>query len=105
MGIDDLRGVVADLLADNRGWARTYQDDDGADRLLAEAIDLLRRHHLVEADATTVVALPAAQRYRAATLDAAPRTARHASPTPFPAFEDVPLFADDGFDDDGGPTT
>jgi len=92
-----LRSLVAELLADNRGWARTYQDDDGSGRLLTEALDLLRRHHLVAARDGVVSALPAAHRYRAATLDATPRTGRHAS-TALAAvlYEDVELFTIDG---------
>ncbi|GAA4688744.1 TIGR02678 family protein [Promicromonospora umidemergens] len=70
--IDLLRSAIADLLAANRGWARTYQDDDGPDRLLAEAIGLLGRHHLVTRDGAVVTARPAAHRYRDATFAAAP---------------------------------
>lgn len=86
-----LHESVAGLLADNRGWARTYQDEDGAGRLLGEAIELLRRHHLAEAVGTSVRALPAAQRYRAATLESTPPTARHAA-TPPEGLEDLGLF-------------
>lgn len=97
--VADLRNVVAELLAANRGWARSYQDDDGANRLLTEAVDLLRRHHLGDLHNGSVSALPAAQRYRAATLDAVPRTARHAvASSPGVTYEDVELFS---IDDDG----
>ncbi len=98
-----LHEYVAALLADNRGWARTYQDDDGPGRLLGEAIDLLRRHHLAELIGTSLRALPAAQRYRAAALEPAPRAARHAL-APEVGFEDVELFwipELDGADDEG----
>lgn len=69
---DLLRSAIADLLAANRGWARTYQDDDGPDRLLAEAIGLLGRHHLVTRDGDEVTVRPAAHRYRDAQFAAAP---------------------------------
>lgn len=103
--VTSLHEAVAVLLADNRGWARTYQDDDGPARLLGEAVDLLRRHHLVERRAEALRALPAAQRYRAATLERAPRTARHADPA-LPGFENGELFGFAGLDDDldGGQT-
>lgn len=67
-----LRGAIADLLDANRGWAKTYQDDDGPDRLLAEALGLLGRHHLVTRDGDEVAARPAAHRYRDATFATAP---------------------------------
>lgn len=100
-GIDtgSLRTLVAELLADNRGWARTYQDGEGAGRLLTESLDLLRRHHLVAALDGRISALPASHRYRAATLEAAPHPGRHVSAAPAVAlYEGVELF---GLDDDG----
>lgn len=97
--IEVLHKSVAGLLADNHGWARTYQDDEGPWRLLGEAVDLLRRHHLVERRDEALHALPAAQRYRAATLESAPRTARHSGSAP-PGFRDGELFALTELDDD-----
>lgn len=82
-GDADLRAAVAELLTTNPGWARTYQDDDGPDRLLAEALALLRRHHLVAHVSDQVVARPAALRYRDATIEksGAPK-GRHTSSAP-----------------------
>jgi uncharacterized protein (TIGR02678 family) len=68
--VEALRQELANLLGANRRWARTYQDGDGPDRLLAEALALLARHHLVARDGADVVARPAAHRYRDATLTA-----------------------------------
>ncbi|GAA1868970.1 TIGR02678 family protein [Myceligenerans crystallogenes] len=68
-----LRTALRGLLTANRGWARIYQDDDGPDRLLAEGLALLGRHHLVTRDGDHVTARPAAHRYRDADLVGTPR--------------------------------
>ncbi|OIQ87987.1 hypothetical protein GALL_301270 [mine drainage metagenome] len=72
--LEHLHDAVAALLAGNRGWARTYQDDEGPGRLLTESLALLGRHHLVSRADGRVVARPAAQRYRGATIEATTRT-------------------------------
>ena len=85
--LDLLHDAVAGLLANNPGWARTYQDDDGPARLLTEGLGLLGRHHLVSRAGGRVVARPAAQRYRGAAIEAdaragaRPRTSGSSSQT------------------------
>ena len=61
--------VLADRLRANPSWARAYQDDGGAPRLTAAALELLAGLDLAAVDATGLTLLPAAGRYRPTIAD------------------------------------
>lgn len=61
----ELRDEVERILARYPGWARTWREAEGADRLAAAAIDLLASFDLVRRETDgTVRAMPALARYR-----------------------------------------
>ncbi len=63
-----LRRHVTELFASHPGWAKAHQEGDGADRLSADAIDLLACFGLVRVEPDgTVVGRPALARYRVGT--------------------------------------
>lgn len=59
---------VEQLLAEHPTWARTYRDENGAQRLVDEALSLLHGHQLVGLDDGVLRSRPAAARYRDARL-------------------------------------
>ncbi len=62
---EQLRRAAADLLTKFPRWARTYQGEEGARQLVADALVVLRSFGLVRTHASgLVVPLPAAARYR-----------------------------------------
>ena len=61
---DEVVEHVGVLLEETPNWARTYRDDGGASRLVAEALELMAGHQLVLHDLDTVHVRPAAARYR-----------------------------------------
>lgn len=65
-----LTATVAGLLADDPGWARTYQDDGGARSLAAAAVDTLVAFGLATRDGDRVAGRPAAARYAVTVTDA-----------------------------------
>lgn len=84
---DELTAHLSALMDDAPAWARSYRDDDGPQRLVSEAVDLLAGHQLVRRVDERVVVRPAAARYRAATVTRRP-VARAAS-APEPAQDDL----------------
>jgi uncharacterized protein (TIGR02678 family) len=73
--------VIAARLRANPTWTRAFQDDDGAARLTAAALELLVALDLAVVDETAVTLLPAAGRYRPEVADA-PTGAPADGPTP-----------------------
>lgn len=65
-----LTDTVAALLADDPGWARSYQDDGGARTLAAAAADTLVAFGLAARDGDRVAGRPAAARYAVTVTDA-----------------------------------
>lgn len=70
--VDELALQLATLMADTPAWARSYRDEEGPQRLVWEAVDLLAGHQLVRRTGDRVVARPVAARYRAATVTRRP---------------------------------
>lgn len=62
--------VIAARLRANPTWARAFQDESGAARLTAAALELLVALDLAVVDETAVTLLPAAGRYRPEVADA-----------------------------------
>lgn len=80
--------VIAARLGANPTWARAFQDDDGAARLTAAALELLVALDLAVVDETAVTLLPAAGRYRPEVADAPTHgSADMSSPNLFDAHE------------------
>ncbi|WP_369028824.1 DUF2398 family protein, partial [Nocardia farcinica] len=64
-----LHRAAADLLSRFPRWARTYQGDDGAQRLVTDALAVLRSFGLLRTRSSGLVEpLPTAARYRLATI-------------------------------------
>lgn len=61
---EQLRTEVSSLLERFSGWARTYHSEDGADRLLTDALAVLEQFGLAHRSGHSIRALPAAARYR-----------------------------------------
>lgn len=60
---EQLRAAAGELFARFPRWARSYRWEDGADRLVADAVAVLRAFGLVSHAGERVRALPAAARY------------------------------------------
>ncbi|WP_068057191.1 TIGR02678 family protein [Nocardia xishanensis] len=70
---EQLRRAAADLLTKFPRWARTYQGEEGARQLVADALMVLRSFGLVRIHASgLVVPLPAAARYRVTGIRTSP---------------------------------
>ncbi|TQM25905.1 TIGR02678 family protein [Nocardia bhagyanarayanae] len=70
---EQLRRAAADLLTKFPRWARTYQGEEGARQLVADALVVLRSFGLVRTQASgLVVPLPAAARYRVSGIRTSP---------------------------------
>lgn len=75
LALEQLHAHTADLLHRFPKWAKAYQGEDGPQRLLTDALDVLDRFGLVHATGGVVTARPAAYRYHVR----APRTNEESS--------------------------
>ena len=67
-----LTGALRASMDENRQWARTYRQGDGAALLLEQAVDLLEEFGLATSDAQFVRARPAAGRFAVSVSSTAP---------------------------------